>query len=409
MRYLKVILPFVLLLVAVLGARLLADAGPTPAPSEAQEPPRRVEAVTVALHDLILDVTAYGTLELRDAIDVTASVAAPISHLSPSLEAGALVRRGEVLARLETVDFQMARARAEAAIADAELRLAQEEAEARMALEEWTGDGEPGPLVSRTPQLQQAKASLAAVKVELEQAKTNLERAVIRAPFDALVRSRRVGLVQYLQPGQVLAHIQEVGVAEVRVPLTEAQLAALDPQILRPALRADGPTARIKARIAGVDVERTGRVLRTEGALDAASRMLTLVIQIRDPLALRTEGEPLVPGQFVDVHIAGRRAGSAAVVPREALFDGHRVFVIEDGELRRRDVDVLQVRGEHVIIGGGLAAGDRVNISPALGALDGTPVEVVVAEAPSPAVLGLDAAATPAETATGGAPSDAAP
>ncbi|MEO1369086.1 MAG: HlyD family efflux transporter periplasmic adaptor subunit, partial [Acidobacteriota bacterium] len=228
----------------------------------------------------------------------------------------------------------------------------------------------------------------------------NLERAVIRAPFDALVRSRRVGLGQYLRPGQVLAQIQEVGVAEVRVPLTEAQLAALDPQILRPALRSDGPTARVRARLAGLDVERTGRVLRTEGALDAASRMLTLVIQVPDPLALRTDGEPLVPGQFVDVHIAGRRADSAALVPRESLLDGDRIFVVEGGELRRREVDVLQVRGEHVIVGGGLAAGDRVNISPALGALDGTPVEVLAAAAPSPADLGLGG---------GGSPADAAP
>ncbi|MEO1369008.1 MAG: hypothetical protein AAFX50_17670, partial [Acidobacteriota bacterium] len=70
MRYLKVILPFVLIAVAVVGAGLLADAGPTPPPVEAREPLRRIEAVTVALHDLTLDVTAVGTIERRDAIEI---------------------------------------------------------------------------------------------------------------------------------------------------------------------------------------------------------------------------------------------------------------------------------------------------------------------------------------------------
>ncbi|MEM1177350.1 MAG: efflux RND transporter periplasmic adaptor subunit [Acidobacteriota bacterium] len=415
MRYLKVILPFVLLLGAVFGAGLLADAGPKLPPGESVDPVRRVEAVAAAPQELVLDVTAFGTLELRSDIDVTASVAAPISRLSPSLEAGNLVRRGDVLARLETVDFEMARAQAASAIADAELRLAQEEAEARIALEEWTGDGEPGPLVSRRPQLQQARARLEAVRAELQQAEVNLGRAVIRAPFDALVRERRVGLGQYLQPGQVIARLQEADVAEVRVPLTEAQLAALDPSILRPSAQNDGPTALVSARIAGLEVVRRGRVLRTEGALDAASRMLTLVVEVRDPLALRSDGEPLVPGQFVDVTIAGRRVPEATIVPRAALIDGDRVFVIDGGELRRRRVDVIQVRGEHAVIGGGLAAGELVNISPALGALDGTPVEARRIEGPAAEALGLKASfgsspdtARPGAAGANAGPSDAA-
>ena len=264
-----------------------------------------------------------------------------------------------------------------------------------MHIDEWSEEGEPGPLVTREPQLAQARAELEAVRAELAQATSRLERCVVRAPFDALVRDRRIGVGQYVQPGQVLATLQEAGFAEAHVPLTETQLAALEPGMLSPRQR-DAPPVLVEAELAGRTTQRWGQVSRTEGTLDQASRMLTLVIRVDDPLALASSADPLFPGQFVDVHIRGRQATDAALIPRSSLLaDGRKVMAVVDGVTRLKPVEVAQLRGEVAVVTAGLEPGDQVQIAPAMGAAEGVAVTANERPAPAPESLGLiDFAAT---------------
>jgi hypothetical protein len=104
-----------------------------------------------------------------------------------------------------------------------------------------------------------------------------------------------------------------------------------------------------------------GRVVRTEGRLDERTRMINVVIRVERPYAQRP---PLIFGLFVKVRIRGHTLPKAAVIPRAALRQGNRVWVVEEGNtLRFRPVDVARIQGEEVLIKSGIEAGERVVVS----------------------------------------------
>jgi multidrug efflux pump subunit AcrA (membrane-fusion protein) len=83
-------------------------------------------------------------------------------------------------------------------------------------------------------------------------------------------------------------------------------------------------------------------------------------------------------GLFVDAEIQGREVEDAFVLPRAALHDDDRVLVVDDSmRLRFRPVEVLRAQRGEVVIGAGLAEGDRVCVSPLQAAVDGMRVRVL--------------------------------
>jgi hypothetical protein len=154
-----------------------------------------------------------------------------------------------------------------------------------------------------------------------------------------------------------------------------------------------GAPVRLHARFAGGEHTWTGRIVRTEGEIDARSRMVHVVARVEDPygrsrlvsagdgqtLGDSANGErpPLAVGLFVDAEIQGRRLENAVVLPRSALRGGDRVLVVDaESRVHFRDVVVLRSQREEVVIGGGLAAGEEVVVSPLAAVVEGMAVRV---------------------------------
>lgn len=223
-------LPIVVLLAGILGTMALVRSR---APAVVEEPEVIVPLVrVVSVHPrrVSLDVTALGTVLPRTEATVAAQVAAQVVEVSPSFEVGGFVHQHELLVGLDPRDYQLAIERAGARVAQARLRLAREQAEARVAAEEWRqlDRGQPDPLTLREPQQAEARAVLAAAEAVLGQARLELERTRIRAPFTGRIRKKMVDLGQYLTPGREVATIHAIDFAEVRLPVPDRQLAFLD-------------------------------------------------------------------------------------------------------------------------------------------------------------------------------------
>jgi len=103
-------------------------------------------------------------------------------------------------------------------------------------------------------------------------------------------------------------------------------------------------------------------VVRVEGALDARTRLATVVACVEDPYALAEAGAPpLAVGLFVEAEIEGRELAGVVELPRSVLRSEREVVVVSaDSKLRARAVDVLRVDDESVWLNGGLEAGERV-------------------------------------------------
>jgi RND family efflux transporter MFP subunit len=397
--------PKVLLPLLVLGAGLVATTAlvvARPAPDAQQHDARTpvVRVLQVQPGTARMVVRAQGTVEPRTESDLVSEVSGRLIWLSPALDAGAAFAPGEVLARIEPRDYQSSLERARAAVqrAESQLELARATLERRRSLGA-AGASSRSALDEARNAERIAAADLRDARAAAVQAKLDLERTELRAPFAGRVRERTVDMGQFLNRGVEVARLYAVDAAEVRLPVASAELAFLDlPDPSRSAAaRArrmgeapqpgpdEAPTdsvpemagVRLSAVFAGRERAWQGRLIRAEGALDPRTRMLTLVARID---ADAQEGLPV--GLFVDAEIQGREFEGVIALPRGALRPGDQVAVVDDeSRLRLRDVEVLRADGETLWVRAGVEPGERICSEPPAVVVDGMLVRVEQAEA----------------------------
>ena len=249
------------------------------------------------------------------------------------------------------------------------MRLRGAAAEAEVARREWEeiGRGDPSALTLRQPQVDDARAAVAAAEAALDRARRDLERAELRAPYAGRVQSKDVDVGQFVNKGNTVGRIYAVDSAEIRLPLPDEQLAFLDvPMSYRGSQRQTGPRVTLAADFAGRRHTWEGRIVRTEGEIDPVSRMVHVVAEVRDPYAPDSDRSrpPLAAGMFVEATIAGREVQGVVELPWAALRGRDQVLVVdESGRLRFRDVEVLRSTTDSVLISAGLNEGELVTVS----------------------------------------------
>lgn len=382
-RVLMIVLPLALLSAGVFATVAMIAAREEPETKPIEIPPLLVRVIEAQPETVALQVYAEGTVAPRTESQLVPEVSGRVVEISPSLAVGGFFEEGEALIRIEAREYDLAVIRANAAIAQAKLRLATERQEAEVARKEWQdlGRGEPNPLVVREPQIAEALAALASAEAILDQAKFDLERTVVRAPYAGRVRSKQVDVGQFVQRGAPVATLYSVDVAEVKLPIPDAQLEFVNlPLAYRGgAENARGPEVTLSAQFAGREHKWRGRIVRTEGEIDPATRMVHAIAQVEDPYAPGRDARrpPLAVGMFVEAEIQGRRVRNVVRLPRTALRGDAQVLVVDStNRLYYRAIDVFRLDRDQVLIRGGLERGDRVCVSNVEAAVNGMLVRV---------------------------------
>ncbi|WP_411819903.1 efflux RND transporter periplasmic adaptor subunit [Hyphococcus formosus] len=347
---------------------------------------------TVAASQAVtLDVEVQGEVRPRTDINLTAQVSGRVISTSPSFVNGGAFDEGDMLIKIEDTDYRAAVAAAKARVAQAEQTLRLEEAEADLArrdFEELNPNETPSELTLRIPQLAQARANFEAARAELRAAEINLQRTAIRAPFEGRVRERIAGVGQFVSPGMQLGRIFSTDVAEIRLALTDNDLAKLGlPLAFVETDENQGPNVALTARLAGQEHYWQGRIARTEGSIDATTRQVIAIAVVDDPYGMGADnGTPLAMGLFVDGTITGKPYQNAIVLPRSALYGRDRVYVIdEENRLIERRVEIVSSDRDTLTLASGINDGDRVVTSPLRGADEGDEVVPTLPDASSEA------------------------
>jgi len=342
-----------------------------------------VRVAKVAPRSLILKVRGHGTVVPRSESELVPQVSGEVVWVSPALAAGGFFDAGEPLLRIDPTDYELAleAAAAAAARAESEVVKSRKELERQRRLAESEAASE-----ARIDEVENAfrgaEAGLREARARRQRAERDLARTELHAPYTGRVREENVDVGQFASRGAPLAKLYAVDFAEVRVPIPDRELAYLDlPLAYRDGetSTSGGPRVELRADFAGTEHRWTGQLVRTEGEIDPRSRTVTVVARVEEPYARSGNGArpPLAVGLFVDVEIEGRVLQSAVVLPRLALHEGNHVYVVDDdNRLRSRAVEVLREDRDGVVITEGLAAGERVNLSPLRGAVDGMVVRV---------------------------------
>jgi RND family efflux transporter MFP subunit len=389
----RILVPVLILALGFGAWKWLGEPIPEPKPEHHER--QKLETTKLELHRTNFPVIleTQGTVRAHHPTTLTAQVAGTVKTISPSFEDGAFFDEGDVLLELDPADLEALEVASQSRLARAEAALAQEEAKAKQAKLNWEDIGytdEPSPLVLRVPQLKEATANVTAAEADLDQARRNLERAKIRAPFDGRVSARLVGLGQAIGGTTPLGEIYATDYAEVRLPLSAAQISFAK----LPTREDDAPVkVTLTDALGAPDDPHTweASIVRTEGELDESSRELFTIARIDDPFGLESGNPELRIGQPVRAAVDGVVLEDVFVLPRNALRGVNRVYLIErpDQTIQRTDVVPVWSTPDALVVREGLKEGDWLATSRLPYAPNGAEVNVIeeveAAEATEPA------------------------
>ncbi|QQX82393.1 efflux RND transporter periplasmic adaptor subunit [Shewanella sp. KX20019] len=376
----QIILPVVVIALGVVGFIGMAALKKPPEEKPEIDTTPLVSVQTVEIKPMDFSVNSYGVVAAKYETELVSQVSGEIVFLSEKFVRGGFVKKGDVLAKIDPSDYDAALIDAQASMASARATLVQEEAFGKVAEAEWKRikDGVPTELSLRKPQLAQEIAKLNSSEAGLKRAKRNVERTVIKAPYDALIEARNIGLGSYVSMGSKIGKVFSTDDAEIRLPIADKELQFLHDK---------GKYAQVllKGEFAGQPQVWKAKIVRSEGVIDSRSRMTYLVAEVSDPYGLTSNTSELRYGTYVTASIEGLHAGQVTEVARHLVINNQVAVLDDDNKLRYKDVNIVRQIGSKVIITDGLDAGMNLITS----ALD-YPIEGMQLALPKEKSLGDD-------------------
>jgi len=345
------LLAFVIVALGILVAFMFIKLRKPPERVEQEVLPPLVKVQQLHVQDIPMVIQGYGTVSPKVEVEIVPEVTGKAVSVNPEFKAGGFIPAKQQILKIDPSDYELAVQQAQALVADAQVRLDIEVAEAEVALREWQGlhpNTEPAsPLVLREPQIRKVQAAMKSAKAQLATAELRLKRTSVSLPFDALIISERVDLGQYMMAGQSLGVAYGTESVEIEVPLEDEELAWFDVYENFIAVNSNAASSKrtpayVKAEFAGAKHTWRGYMTRTTGQVDKTSRMVSVVVEVPKPFDTSDGKPPLLPGAFVEVFIEGKTLKNAVAVPRDVLHDSNRVWLVNDGRLHIQPLDIVR-------------------------------------------------------------------
>jgi RND family efflux transporter MFP subunit len=323
------------------------------------EPPKRetenldllVETLTLEVSTESFRIGSQGTVRPRTQTVLSAEVSGSIVSISPQFVAGGVFGKGEVLMRIDPTNYAVAVDRSEALVAQRQIEF---DGAAKLRSQGYRAESEYA----------SAKAALAAAKAELVSARRNLERTYIRLPYEGMVLSKNTDIGQFVNPGTQLGVTFATDIAEIRLPLTDQDLAFIDLPDASNAATGLAPQVTLTATQKGKTVHWDAEIVRSEGVVDEKSRVTYAVAQVTDPYRMHSDGNALPVGTFVAAQITSSDAIDVIRIPRTALRGADQVLVvIDENKIEIRTVDIVHSDAKFAYVGAGVTAGERITIT----------------------------------------------
>ena len=377
----KVFLTLLILTLAVVAAAGIIMTRPMPEPVAIAPNVVAIRGIQMEAENIHLTIYAQGVVEPLTASELITQVNGRVAWVSPNFNAGGFFKQGEPLVKLESEDYEarvgLAEAREVRALAEFEHATFELKRMRALVKDQLVSQAM---LENAVRQTRLTEAALKEAQINLDQAERDLDRTELRAPFDAIVRSKAVDLGEFVSMGKPLAQLFAADGFEVRLPVLDTQLAYLNLpssfDTTAPLNSANLPSVRLSAQYAGAAASWDAQLVRSESEIDRRSRMVTLVARVsgtRNALS----ANPLPVGAFVNAEIEGITLENAFQLPRSALRQDNQVLVVDkESRLRFRDVSIARYEQDRILIQSGLKDGDIVNISPIQAVVDGMEVSV---------------------------------
>jgi RND family efflux transporter MFP subunit len=343
---------------ATLAAVGLSKMKPPPETKETADTAVLVDVLALEKVTANFTIASQGTVRPRTETILSAEISGTVLRISPKFLAGGVFSANEELLKIDPTNYVVLVDQAEALV---DQRQIEYDGVLKLRAQGYRAEAE----------LAAAAAALAGAKAASIRARKDVERTSIRVPYEGMVRAKEVDLGRYVSPGTRLGVVFATDYAEVRLPLTDSDLAFANlpgvMDIAESGGASDGPQVRFSAIQRGRPASWGGRIVRTEGVVDEKSRVTFAVARVADPYRLHQQDDaetPLPMGTFVKANIAGLVVDDVIRVPRSALRGKNQLmFVDDESRLRIRVVDVMRTDTEFAYIGGGANVGERISLT----------------------------------------------
>lgn len=287
-----------------------------------------VNVLEVSVGEAPVQIRALGTIRPYQETNINARVSSQVVFLSENSDIGAIVKKDEVLVKLDADTYvntlrlkksDLAKAKAAYELEMGQQSVAKAEAEQLKQLSSsFIGEVIISDLALRAPQLAQAKADVEAAEAAVKMAQLDVDYTTIKAPYNSMVTERNVSVGSLTNTQDNLMTL--VGIDEYRIEAAVAidKLTSLNLK----------KNANSKVQITtSTGVVREGRIIRHVASLDSATRMGRILISIPDPLGIKNNAPALILGDHAEVVFKAGTLENSVIVPRRALQPNDSVFV----------------------------------------------------------------------------------
>ncbi len=382
----RVILPIAILAFAIIVFVVIIRNPERLEPSAPEQSLATVRVAQVQPEAVTLQVQSQGKVQAARRVNLSASTSGQVSWVSPSFVSGGFFNADEVILRLDSSDFENALERSRSTMEQAQTEANYASGE----LERYRGLAERRLVSESQVQELQRQADISAgrlrdAKAQLAQTQLDLRRSEVRAPFATIVEDTAIELGQNVNRGQSLANLLSADDVEVRLPLALSQLGYLDiPLGYRGELPDElAPEVTLSGMFGGQLHHWRGKLVRTEAGIDASNNAVQAIVRVEQSATQNpiqgesTQSIPLPVGLYVEASISGKTVNDLYALPREVIRSGNRVLIVDaENRLRFREVEILRLENERVLIAGGLRPGERICMSPIQAVVDGMLVQV---------------------------------
>jgi RND family efflux transporter MFP subunit len=382
-KILAVVIPFLIIGAGIAGASYLIKTSP----KASRKPPKKtiplVSVTPIRFGNEPITVPAMGTVVPTRKIELKTSVSGEVIWVHPAFCEGGHLKKGEIILKIDPSDYRLGMIEQKAQVAQAKYALALELGHQEVARREWDliSKGKSvtqadQDLALRKPHLQKAKADLEAAEALLTQERRNLERTLIKAPFNAMVSDIKVDVGSNLAAQTTLATLTGTDRYWVKVSIPTDRL-----KWITIPNRKDQTGSKVtiyQGNNHHNSQTREGNVVRLMGDLDPQGRMARVLVAVDDPLNLAynlKKRQPLFMGAFVQADLIGKEVSQVARLARSNLHADNTVWVMtKEGTLSIRTVSILFRDPESVLVKQGILAGEQLIVSNLPAPVDGMQV-----------------------------------
>ena len=432
-RYLKKLVGIIPIVIAFLVVVNWVANKKEPQKKEINESVRTMRVIKVTKTDLIPRAVGFGVAEPGKIWRAMAEVKGRVVEVYSDLKSGAMISSGQILIKIDPTDYELSVARLDAGINKINAQLLELDVEkqntmASIAIEERSlalaeqsfkrkqkilekravskaeVEREERTVLTQRQNIQNLKnklalipsmeqlhnANLAASRAELEQARLDLERLIIKAPFDCRLAEVNIQEGQYLAAGESLFEALGIGTTEVVAQFRGDQLNKLFAANQLKDFKRSSDMKKMPARpnfkamvryISGDwSAEWDARFTHIREAVHARTRAVNIVVAVDRPYEKIIPGvrPPLTRGMFCEVELQGKIRPNSIIIPRSALHNGNTVFLVdEQNRLQFQEVQVAFAQSNFYCLASGLQGGETLIVSNPSPAIEGMRVEPV--------------------------------